>query len=230
MMSSTTPVTCLFCQHINPAGDSFCSSCASQLNLQPCLHCGAVDNRTAPHCYKCGTPLPLHQMPEPDAEAESGALDTAQTASALGHALVGPAKEVLLRRDLTPGTSLLERLHERNGSDVVKVDTVSRSGWLLPGITLLLVMLGVFAFTYSRQSGKNIQTENSKPLFQAESKVSAASAMASHGNAAVTPADTPRASADTEVVTYQVPLPRNGCAPAVATLGLCDPEAVKEKP
>ena len=51
---SSTPLQCLFCQHLNPADANFCNSCASQLNLKPCAQCSAVDNRSAAHCYKCG--------------------------------------------------------------------------------------------------------------------------------------------------------------------------------
>ena len=256
--SSTDLVTCLFCQHINPAGARFCNSCAAQLSLQPCLHCDAADNRTATRCYKCGKPLPLHEMPESNAETGPGALDAVQTSLALGHTIVGPSKEVLFPRDLTPGSPVLERSYETNGSHIVTAVAVSRSGRLLSRTAFLLVLLAVSAYLYSRQSGKDIQMAETKSLVQAESKAPAASAMASQKIVAVTPVDTPRLSAgganvvgkgltaappsagvaslvhssseDAEVITRRTPLPRKECVPAVATLGLCNLEAGPEKP
>ena len=53
-MSFIPPLQCLFCRHPNPAGANFCNDCGSQLNLQPCGQCGAIDDRAAKICYKCG--------------------------------------------------------------------------------------------------------------------------------------------------------------------------------
>ncbi len=58
---------CLFCNHVNPAEASFCNACGSQLDLQPCGQCGAVDSRTAKSCHKCGTPFTLALTSELDA-------------------------------------------------------------------------------------------------------------------------------------------------------------------
>ena len=196
--SSTDPVTCLFCQHINPAGARFCNSCAAQLSLQPCLHCDAADNRTATRCYKCGKPLPLHEMPESNAETGPGALDAVQTSLALGHTMVGPSKEVLFPRDLTPGSPVLERSYETNGSHIVTAVAVSRSGRLLSRTAFLLVLLAVSAYLYSQYFGKNIPTAETQSRVRAESRAPATSAMAPQLDVAVRPtppADTPRPSA-----------------------------------
>jgi hypothetical protein len=62
-MSSQPPLQCLFCNHLNPAGASFCNDCGSQLHLQPCDHCGAINKRTAKHCYKCSAGFTLPPAP-----------------------------------------------------------------------------------------------------------------------------------------------------------------------
>ena len=53
-MSKMPPLQCLFCSHRNLAGARYCNACAAELHLQPCTRCGAIDNRTATSCYKCG--------------------------------------------------------------------------------------------------------------------------------------------------------------------------------
>ena len=261
-MSSIAPFTCLFCQHINPAGASFCNNCAAQLNLQPCLHCDAVDNRTATHCYKCGTPFPLHQMPEPDAAATPGALDTAQTSPAVGSANFTPSTEVLLCPDLTPVPMVIERLREKTAPDIATAAAVNRRRWRMPATAFLLVLLAVSAFLYWRQPVRKILTPDTKALVQMGPVVSmtpAASPKAPQVDVVATPADMSRTAtvganlagkvskaaapgaasppqiqaspvADAEAVTRRVQPPGNECVPAVATLGLCQPEPRQEKP
>jgi hypothetical protein len=53
-MSSSSPLLCLFCNHLNPGSASFCNECGSQLHLQQCDLCGSINKRTARTCYKCG--------------------------------------------------------------------------------------------------------------------------------------------------------------------------------
>ena len=65
-MSFIPPLQCLFCTHPNPAGANFCNDCGLQLNLQPCGQCGAIDDRAAKSCYKCGTDFSLPAAPGPD--------------------------------------------------------------------------------------------------------------------------------------------------------------------
>ena len=63
-MSQVASIQCLFCKRLNPAGAIFCNECGTQLNMQPCDRCGAIDARTSMNCYKCGAEFPLHEMPE----------------------------------------------------------------------------------------------------------------------------------------------------------------------
>ena len=53
-MPSPSAYQCLFCNHPNPAGASFCNECGSQLQLQQCDLCGSINKRSARVCYKCG--------------------------------------------------------------------------------------------------------------------------------------------------------------------------------
>ena len=53
-MPSPSAYQCLFCNHLNPVGASFCNECGSQLQLQQCDLCGSINKRSARVCYKCG--------------------------------------------------------------------------------------------------------------------------------------------------------------------------------
>src|SRR5258705_6439190 len=48
------PPQFFFCDHINPAGATFCNDCGSPLHLKPCKHCEAINDQAAKNCYKCG--------------------------------------------------------------------------------------------------------------------------------------------------------------------------------
>jgi len=52
--SSAAPVVCAACDHTNPPGARFCNACGAPVHLAQCLHCEAVNDRAATHCYKCG--------------------------------------------------------------------------------------------------------------------------------------------------------------------------------
>jgi ribosomal protein L40E len=71
-MSSVPRPQCLFCNHLNPAGASFCNDCGSQMHLQPCDRCGAINKRTAKNCYKCDSGFTHSAEPEPEPEPEIG--------------------------------------------------------------------------------------------------------------------------------------------------------------
>lgn len=58
-MSPLPFLQCLFCNHLNPAGASFCNNCGSELHLQPCDRCGALNKRTEKSCHKCGANFTL---------------------------------------------------------------------------------------------------------------------------------------------------------------------------
>jgi hypothetical protein len=70
------PVSCSFCDHKNPAGSKYCNECGSPLHLMPC-RCGAVNNVTDTHCYRCGAALSGPRTPAPSIppEAQPGDVD-----------------------------------------------------------------------------------------------------------------------------------------------------------
>jgi hypothetical protein len=63
-MSKIPPLRCLFCNLRNPASAKYCNDCASPLHLQPCNQCGAIDNRAASTCYKCGAQFNVPAAPK----------------------------------------------------------------------------------------------------------------------------------------------------------------------
>ena len=71
-MSSIFSLQCLFCKHLNPSGAIFCNECGTQLNMQPCEQCGAIDARDARNCHKCGTEFPLPATLEPNTVSAPG--------------------------------------------------------------------------------------------------------------------------------------------------------------
>src|SRR5258706_7423734 len=63
MLYKLTP-QCFFCDHINPAGATFCNDCGSPLHLKPCKHCEAINDQAAKNCYKCGKDDPALISPD----------------------------------------------------------------------------------------------------------------------------------------------------------------------
>lgn len=158
---------CLFCNHVNPAEASFCNACGSQLDLQPCSQCGAVDSRTAKSCHKCGTPFapalaseldallaPMAPVPHGDAWDYSSRIE-ASVAGAKAIVPAQPQPRALNNRQLTVGEMASERL-------VQPADT-GRS-WLVPGVALLAVAAAaMFAIFYQRPMA-TAPTQVSQPL------------------------------------------------------------------
>lgn len=78
-MSSPSLLQCLFCNHFNPGGATFCNDCGSQLQLQQCDLCGSINKRSARVCYKCGAPFSA-----PAAHGGYPAIDGGQAGAVLG--------------------------------------------------------------------------------------------------------------------------------------------------
>ena len=70
------PCSCSFCSHENPAGSKYCNECGSPLHLMVCK-CGAVNNVTDGHCYRCGASVvaPRASAPNNPPEAPLGDVD-----------------------------------------------------------------------------------------------------------------------------------------------------------
>jgi len=90
------PPDCPFCDHQNPAGARFCNECGSPLHLTPCGDCGAVNNVTDTHCWRCsGLLLPLHSpVPAEHSEREPRVAERLPTEEELEQELVALEQEV----------------------------------------------------------------------------------------------------------------------------------------
>ena len=142
---------CLFCNHNNPAEASFCNACGSQLNLQPCGQCGAVDSRTAKSCHKCGTPFAPALVSEFDALLAPASHGDQWDYSSRIEASVAGAKAILPTYD-QPRTSNDRQLTVGAVAPDRRVSTIKPgSSWLVPGVALLGVALAAtFAIFYQR--------------------------------------------------------------------------------
>ena len=96
---------CLFCNHVNPGAASFCNECGSQLDLQPCGQCGAVDSRQAKSCHKCGTPFLLPAVPDLDVLLKPVALGDPMDYASRIEASVAGAKAMHPHPDQRPGSA-----------------------------------------------------------------------------------------------------------------------------
>ncbi|MFN3812812.1 MAG: zinc ribbon domain-containing protein [Roseateles asaccharophilus] len=67
---------CPFCEHRSPSGSKFCNQCGAALHLQPCRHCGALNDVTQTReCARCHQDLgPLEPEPLQADPPVSGAL------------------------------------------------------------------------------------------------------------------------------------------------------------
>jgi ribosomal protein L40E len=226
-MPSLAPLQCLFCNHLNPAGASFCNDCGSQLHLQPCDHCGAINKRTAKHCYKCSAGFTLPPAPAPVPAAPASAPDLT-SAPAL--------------RDLQPDYPVLNDFARATApapesATPQTAGTVSSPRWVtalksrrslrFAAAALLLAALVMSGDYYSEQSAEFTKTQGVIPFGPSVPDTAAVPEVAAPPAIAAPPAAGP-------VVTVLPPLagepdvpPRpdpplfNECPDAVAALGLC---------
>lgn len=142
---------CLFCSHVNPGAASFCNECGSQLDLQPCGQCGAVDSRNAKSCYKCGTPFLVPVVPGLDVLRAPAALEHSSDHISRIEASVAGATAMYPHPDQPPTSTDRQLTVGAAAAGMLLQTTRSRSGWLVPGIGLLLVvMAALFAMYYQR--------------------------------------------------------------------------------
>lgn len=253
-MSKIPSLQCLFCQYLNPSDADYCNSCDGQLNLQPCDRCGAVDLRTATNCYKCGTEFSQHMAPGLDLTLMPAIVDkeftypTSTEPERLNVRLTysrsarQPVDEVF-----SPKTSATAA-NSRRGAPVVAL-----------AILLLLIVTAVSVYLYRGHITQPARAQGQKQVVIDLSGArnpgeSAPSNGAAGADAALKPMDTvqiPPVSANKPAKTpgadaalaarplpATVPEPKASqdlsvvgkCPPAVATLGLCNPDSQQEKP
>lgn len=138
------PLQCLFCNHLNPAGASFCNDCGSQMHLQPCDRCGAVDKRTARNCYKCGAGFTLPAASEINS---APALVASQTAD--------PSMDDFDRAQALT-TLIPVQLDETLSLDKGAMASGPRRTWRVAAMALLLLMIAVAVYFYMAQSVQRV--------------------------------------------------------------------------
>jgi ribosomal protein L40E len=135
-MSPLPYLQCLFCNHLNPAGASFCNNCGSELHLQPCDRCGALNKRTEKGCHKCGASFTL-----PAASARNGSV---------------PALTEVEPANLPPGQGAAATQN--------KPARLSRRTLQLAALTLLFVAIVMSGEYYSEQSAEFTKTQGVIPF------------------------------------------------------------------
>ena len=161
-MSSIPPLQCLFCQHLNPAGASFCNDCGSQLNLQPCDRCGAIDNRTATNCYKCGAAFTLPAAPGLDSQPAPAMLDHEAVYPALNNAGVGGSPVEHQPEDPTPAWPEPPPVAATVSSELAATATGSRRRWRVAVAALVLGVMAMSAYEYFAPSAQRAPTPGVK--------------------------------------------------------------------
>ena len=201
--------------------------------MQPCEQCGAIDDRFATNCHKCGAEFPL-----------PGALETGLALEPAAHS-----------HDVALNAAVLAEPPEPVGQEAVGAATAgSRAQWLLAGIGLSLALFAGVAFVYfdrghperlAQKPGRNqwvsAMSDRSRPAetprtAQTEVVLSAGGSVTKPANGIDASDKAAPASNDSPVA--MLPLPANvvdarvrrdspvsnDCPPAVATLGLCSPD------
>lgn len=221
-MSLIPPLQCLFCKHINPAGASFCNDCGSQLNLQPCGQCGAIDDRAAKHCYKCGADFTLPAAPGLEAPFAPAIPGTELTYPALNMANVAPEQTA-------------PSVEETVSTDAGARPTGARRGMRMALSALVLALFAASVYLYNRPSA---QLPPKQDLPRAAPAASPAPArieptpLQTGQRPQVVPSTRhssgPAPVADSEAKSRQESAAVEDCPPAVATLGLCSPTPQQE--
>lgn len=232
-MSLISPLKCLFCRHLNPAGASFCNDCGSQLNLQPCGQCGAIDDRAAKNCYKCGADFSLAAAPGLQAPFAPAIPETELTYPAINNANVTPEQAA---------HSVDEAVSIAAGASPAGAPRGIRMA--LPG--LLLALFAASVYLYSRPSAqlpprqglppataavlvapapiepKLAQTGRRPQIAAGTVDLDKAPSMAAPVAGAKSASDLAPV-AEAEAKSRQDAPVFQDCPPAVATLGLCSP-------
>lgn len=216
---TSSPLQCLFCQHLNPADASFCNRCASQLDLQPCMQCSAVDNRNASRCYKCGAAF-THLK---------GALQPVRRDTEATPALRFPAYEPFAQKELIT----LIATQSKKGS------TGMRRTW---GVVVSVLVLAAIALLTYNLMGLSIPATRPSAVRQTQNAAAQAPKETPRANGTVlNSVQTPAPPVADMVITQRLaaaPIAKiqpqrahpvaKECPPAVAALGLCNPGNPKE--
>ena len=224
---------CLFCKHPNPAGASFCNDCGAQLNLQPCGQCGAIDDRAAKNCYKCGADFGLAGAPGLAAPFAPAILESELSYPALNLATVAPQQAA-------------HDVDEAVWTDAGASPTGRQRKMRMALPALLFALIAASVYLYSKPSAP-LPTRPEPP--RAAAAVSAAPMPAGPTEntaqeriaptplpagrgpliaASIRPSSSLAPVAASEATSRQDLPSVHDCPPAVAALGLCSPTPKQE--
>ena len=205
-MSPAFPLQCLFCDQLNPSGARFCNECGSQLHLQPCDRCGAINKRSAKNCHSCGAGFIRPAASDPDdapARLEEPLAEPAPNdgGSAFKHA--HPSGQHV--EETAPS--------EQNVTPFIR----SRRLWRIAASVAVLAVLVVSGNHYSEKSAEFMKTQG---VIQYAPPVATTSIAADAAQSAVS------APVEAAPIPVAAPLPVTAPPPAVAVTAR--PSSAKE--
>ena len=161
-MTSTPLLQCLFCEHFNPLDASFCNSCGSPLNLQPCGQCEAINERSAINCYKCGAEFTLPASPESDS-ADPPSPDQPLADATLNETGTADAHPFLPRSEVPSLETLSQRLQyasaetPADGKSVSVQETTAGRPMGRLAVSALVILAMAFSAYYLYQRPSNFE-------------------------------------------------------------------------
>lgn len=207
-MSPAFPLQCLFCDQLNPSGARFCNECGSQLHLQPCDRCGAINKRSAKNCHSCGAGFIRPAASEPDdapARLEEPLAELAPSDVGSGFEHAHPSGQHV--EETAPA--------EQNVTPFIW----SRRMWRIAASVVVLVVLVVSGNHYSEKSAEFLKTNG---VIQYAPPVATASIAAGAAPSAVS------APVEAAAIPIQVPLPATAPRTPVAGALTARPSSAKE--
>lgn len=225
-MPSTPLLRCLFCGHVNPGSAIFCMDCGTQLDLQPCNKCDAVDSRTSTNCHKCGAPFASIWAPIPAPEAPNASPETVHEHNVASVRprrgwLVLVASAILVSVVVAGYTYIREpeQLAPRLAAPHVVVAMPSQ-----PSSSAVPAQMDAMA----KSTSLPLKLDIGNVDHEKDSSKAAPSAAPTPEAAANTTTVRSSSTANANVRSRPVRPVLKECSPAVATLGLCDPEPQQE--
>jgi Double zinc ribbon len=210
---------CPFCENDNPADSRFCNACGAQLNLAPCLRCGAVNEAQAQTCFQCHARLGGDQVETDTTIAEIEGIPERPARSPAEHRFEIMESITAAAPHVFAGTS--------------KADSSQRSHRLYVAaiVVLLLILFAVPVYVSNQQSV--VDTPFASSVTEASLGTRPIKA---RGAPSENPKNVTREATGTQEITGARPGAAKGasategapCTPGVAALGLCTPE--RERP
>lgn len=205
---------CPFCENDNPADSRFCNACGAQLNLAPCLRCGAVNEAQAQTCFQCHARLSGDQVETDTTIADVESTPERPARSSAEHRFEIMESITAAAPDVFAGTS--------------KADSSQRSHrfYLAAIAVLLLILVAVPVYVSNQQSV--IDTPFASSITEASLGTRPIKA---RGAPSENPKNVTREAIGTREVTGAQPGTAKSasatggapCTPGVAALGLCTP-------